>query len=185
MAAVSLRYARAFAAVAAADHLDSGVALEQMRSFAYALGESRQLWEFLDDPSAPQEQRLGVIDALAQRLGMMAQVRNFIAVIVGHRRLADLNEIIRDYAADANAQAGISEAEITSARPLDAADREVLEVQIARLAGSTPNKIRATYHEDASLLGGAIIRIGSTVYDGSIRAQLEQLRQRLVAAQVA
>jgi F-type H+-transporting ATPase subunit delta len=73
----------------------------------------------------------------------------------------------------------LSEAEIVSAHVLNEEDRSALEAQVAKLAGG---RIRATYSEDASLLGGAVVRIGSTVYDGSIRAQLERLKQRLVSA---
>jgi len=58
-------------------------------------------------------------------------------------------------------------------------DRASMELQIAKLAGA---RVRATYSEDPSLLGGAVVEIGSTVYDGSVRAQLQQLKQRLVNA---
>jgi F-type H+-transporting ATPase subunit delta len=54
-----------------------------------------------------------------------------------------------------------------------------LEAQVTRLAGA---RVRASYAEDASLLGGAIVEIGSTIYDGSVRAQLQQLKQKLVNA---
>ena len=79
----------------------------------------------------------------------------------------------------ADEHAGMSEAEITSAHALNEADRAELEAQVAKLAGG---RVRATYREDASLLGGAVIRLGSTVYDGSIKAQLQQMKQRLVNA---
>ncbi len=59
------------------------------------------------------------------------------------------------------------------------ADRAQLEAQVAKLAGA---KVRASYAEDASLMGGAVVEIGSTIYDGSVRAQLERLKQTLVNA---
>jgi F-type H+-transporting ATPase subunit delta len=62
---------------------------------------------------------------------------------------------------------------------LNTADRAELEAQVGKLAGS---RIRATYREDSSLLGGAIVKVGSTVYDGSVRGQLQQLKQKLVNA---
>ena len=76
----------------------------------------------------------------------------------------------------------VTEAEIVTARPLDDANRKLLEQQVAKLAGG--QQVRATYTQDASLLGGAVVKLGSTVYDGSVRAQLQQLKQRLVAAQI-
>ena len=75
--------------------------------------------------------------------------------------------------------AGAVEARITSSRKLNEVDRAQLEAQIAKLAGA---HVRASYTEDPSLLGGAIVEIGSTIYDGSVRAQLQQLKQRLVNA---
>jgi F-type H+-transporting ATPase subunit delta len=73
---------------------------------------------------------------------------------------------------------GISEAQIISSRPLDGQERSVLEDQVAALAG---NKVRATFREDASLIGGVIVRLGSTVYDGSVRGRLERLKSSLMA----
>ncbi|MEO6981753.1 MAG: F0F1 ATP synthase subunit delta, partial [Edaphobacter sp.] len=70
-------------------------------------------------------------------------------------------------------------AEITSAHELNAEDRAELEAQVTKLAGG---RVRTTYRQDAGLLGGAVVRIGSTVYDGSIRSQLQQLKQRLINA---
>jgi F-type H+-transporting ATPase subunit delta len=78
-----------------------------------------------------------------------------------------------------DAHAGAVEARITSSRPLNDKDRAQLEAQIAKLAGA---RVRASYAEDASLLGGAVVEIGSTVYDGSVRAQLQRLKHKLVNA---
>jgi F-type H+-transporting ATPase subunit delta len=131
------------------------------------------------NPSIVVEQKHKVLNAIASRIGMFPQVRNFIAVILDNQRLADLDEILDEYHAVADEQSGLAEAEITSAHELNAEDRANLEAQVAKLAGG---RVRATYHQDATLLGGAVVRIGSTVYDGSIRAQLHQLKQKLVNA---
>ena len=89
-------------------------------------------------------------------------------------------DMITAYASIADENSGIAEVEITTARPLDDANRRLLEQQVAKLAGEP--KIQATYREDPSLLGGAVVKLGSTVYDGSVRGQLEQMRQRLATA---
>jgi F-type H+-transporting ATPase subunit delta len=179
MSVLSLRYAHAFASVAAASHLDKAAVQQQLNDFNETLAGSRELREVLMNPSIATEQKLKVLDAIAGRIGMFPQVRNFIAVIMGHQRLAELGEILTEYHAVADEQSGLAEAEITSAHPLNDQDRAELEAQVAKLAGG---RVRATYHQDATLLGGAVVRIGSTVYDGSIRAQLQQLKQRLVNA---
>ena len=179
MSVLSLRYAHAFASVAASSRLDTAAAQQQLSDFSGTLAGSRELREVLMNPSIATEQKLKVLDAIAGRIGMFPQVRNFLAVIMGHQRLAELNEILTEYHAVADEQSNLAEAEITSARPLNEQDRAELEAEVAKLAGG---RVRATYRQDATLLGGAIVRIGSTVYDGSIRAQLEQLKQKLVNA---
>jgi F-type H+-transporting ATPase subunit delta len=179
MSVLALRYAHAFASVAASSHLDTSAAQQQLNDFSGTLAGSHELREVLMNPSIAKEQKLKVLDAIAGRIGMFAQVRNFLAVIIDHQRLAELNEILTEYHAVADERSGLREAEITSARPLNAEDRADLESQVAKLAGG---HVRATYYQDAGLLGGVVVRIGSTVYDGSIRAQLQQLKQKLINA---
>ncbi len=173
------KYANAFAQVVTWHNLDVAAAQQQMKDFAATLDASKELREILADPSVPSAQKLSVLDALAERIGMMREVRNFIAIIMDHERLSSLNEIIATYDAVADTKGGIAEAEVTTARDLNDEDRQSLEAEVAKLAGS---RVRVTYSQDPALLGGAIIRIGSTVYDGSVRAQFEQLKQSLVAA---
>ncbi len=179
MSVVSLRYAHALASVAEAQHLDAAAACQQLDDFTQTLAGSRELREVLANPSIAHEQKLKVLDAIAERMGMFRPVRNFIAVVIGHDRLAELDEMVTEFATVSDEQAGMAEAEITSAHPLNDADRAELEAQVAKLAGG---RVRATYREDRTLLGGAVVKIGSTVYDGSIKAQLSQLKQRLVNA---
>jgi F-type H+-transporting ATPase subunit delta len=176
MSVLSLRYAHAFASVATSSHLDSAAAQQQLEDFSKTHAGSRELREVLMNPSIPSDQKLRVLDAIAGRIGMFPQVRNFLAVIMEHQRLAELDEILAEYRAVADEQSHMAEAEITSAHPLNDQDRAELEAQVAKLAGG---RVRATFHQDATLLGGAVVRIGWRVYDGSIRAQMRQLTQRL------
>ncbi len=173
------KYAHAFASVAASAHLDVAAAQRQMQDFAASLDGSKELREVMSDPSIPAEQKLAVLDAMAEKIGMMREVRNFFAVIIDHQRLGDVREILKCYAEVADSGQGVAEAEVVTARTLNEDDRRVLEEQVARLAGS---RVRVAYIEDATLLGGAVVKIGSKVYDGSLRTQLEQMKQSLVTA---
>lgn len=179
MADFAIRYARAFAEVAAAAGLYADTAKAQMMDFADALAISAELRELLLNPSVEVQQKVRVLDALAARLGLSVQVRNFLAVVLEHHRMDSLTRIVAAYAELADVQSGAAEASITSARPLNEQDRAQLEAQIAALTGS---KVRARYVEDPTLLGGVVVQVGSTVYDGSLRAQLQQLKQTLVNA---
>ncbi len=180
MAVVDLRYARALSQVVDEQKLDAIAMQAQLADFAALLAESHDLREVLENPSIPEQQKLNLLDAIAGRLGMSKPVRNLLAVMTHNNRLHELNEIAAAYHERADEQSHIAEAEITTARPLDEANRKLLEQQVAQLSGG--QQVRATYHEDASLLGGAVVRIGTTVYDGSVRAQLQALKQRLIAA---
>ena len=182
MSALSLRYARAFSQVVVADGMDSDAAQRQLGDFAATLAESRTLREVMGDPSIPSDSKLQVLDGLAAKLGLSRQVRNFVAVIIDHGRLAEFHDILTEYSTLADEQSGITEVEILSAHPLGEGERSELETQAAKLAGS---RVRTTYAEDPALLGGAIVKIGSTVYDGSLRGQLDQMKQTLVSAPTA
>ena len=179
-AALSLRYAHAFADVAESGHLDPRAAESQLRDFAETVAGSHDLREVFDAPSIEQGSKLKVLDAIAARASAStAQVRNFLAVIIEHGRLTELPEIITEFRDIADKDSGAVEAKITTARPLADADRKLLEAEVTRMAGAS---VRATYVQDPALLGGAVVEIGSTIYDGSVRAQLEQLKQRMVNA---
>jgi F-type H+-transporting ATPase subunit delta len=179
MAVFAPRYATAFAQVVAAKNLDVAAAQQQLADFAATLHGSPDLHEVLLNPSIPEDQKLRLLDAIAGRIGMFREVRNFVAVIMDHHRLGSLDEIVAEYALVADEGSGIAEADITSAHPLNEEDRATLEAQVAKLAGG---RVRASYHEDSTLLGGAVVKIGSTVYDGSVKAQLQQLKERLITA---
>ena len=180
MAVVDLRYARALDEVVVEQKLSRDAVAAQLNDFQETFAGSPALREILENPSVPEEQKLRVLDAMASRMGMDRTVRNFVAVAMSHSRLHEMPEIVEAYLERADTDGGIAEAEVTSARPLDGEGKRSLEASIASLTGGT--SVRATYREDPALLGGAVIRVGSTVYDGSVRGQLEQIRQRMMSA---
>lgn len=180
-ASFALKYARAFEQVAQSQRLDRAQALQQLNDFAATLSGSQELHEFFSNPAIPQEQKLKVLDAVFAKSGFSGgAVRNFMAVLIANGRIDGLHEIITEYVALADEASNIHEAEITSARVLTDADKQVLAAEAAKLAGS---QVRVEWKQDPSLLGGAVVRIGSTVYDGSVRGQLGQIERHLAGAQ--
>ena len=121
---------------------------------------------------------MGVLDTINTRMGCIPLVRNFLAVLINHNRLEAFDEILAEYRREMHARLGISEAQVTTARKLDDAERRELEEQVAKLAG---RQVSAKFDEDSSILGGAVVRIGSTVYDGSVRGSLSKLTAQLIA----
>ena len=176
MATFTLRYARAFQQVAVAQNLDVDSVRSQLFDFGGTFDDSRELREFLLNPSLPQADKLKVLDAIGSRIGLDKTVRNFIAVLMDHDRLHFLREIVEEYSALADEANGIREVEIVSAKPLTDDERNLLQGKAGELAGA---RVRVQWSEDATLLGGAVIRLGSRVYDGSVRGQLQQMKQHL------
>jgi F-type H+-transporting ATPase subunit delta len=117
-----------------------------------------------------------LLDVIAERDGVSLQVRNLVAVLIDHRRIHFLDPIIRQLEKELDARLGFAEAEITSSRELGAAEKREFEAQVGKLTGK---KVRARYGQDASLLGGAVVRLGSTIYDGSVKGQLERIKEAI------
>lgn len=178
MADVLSRYARAFVDVIYAQKLDAQSVLSQLRSMVDLLNASADLRHVWENPAIPAEQKRNLLDAIAARENFARQVRNFLAVLIDHRRIAALPEISRQIELEMDRRLGLAEAEISSARELTESERADLESQITRLTGK---KVRAHYTLDRQLLGGAVVRLGSTVYDGSVRGQLLRMKEALSA----
>jgi F-type H+-transporting ATPase subunit delta len=176
MASVASTYARAFADVVLSSHLDADRSIAELRTIASLLAQSVELRRVWENPAIPADQKRGVLDAIAKRDGISIQVRNLIAVVIDHRRIHFLAPIIRQLEKELDARLGFAEAEITSARALGDAEKREFETQIGKLTGK---KVRARYAQDASLLGGAVVRVGSTIYDGSVNGQLERIKEAI------
>jgi F-type H+-transporting ATPase subunit delta len=173
MASVINTYARAFADVVFSSHLDAAKTLKEAQDLAELVASSKQLRDVWATPSIPAEQKRAVLDAIVQREGISRQVRNFVAVLMDHRRISFLAAIVKQFELELDARMGFAEAQITSARELGETERSALEGQVQVMVGK---KVRARYSQDASLLGGVVVRIGSTIYDGSVDGQLERIR---------
>ncbi len=176
MATVTNTYARAFADVVMSMRLDAAVTLAEAQQMAAMARENDNLREVWDAPSISAEKKRAVLDSIVKRAGISRSVRNFVAVLIDHRRTRFLSEIVAQFEQELNQRLGFAEAEITTSRELSTAERTSIEADLAKL---TSKKVRARYTKDAAILGGAIARVGSTVYDGSVKGQLERIRTAL------
>lgn len=176
MASVASVYARAFADVILGDHLDADRSIAELRTIAALLAESSDLRRVWENPAIPADQKRNVLDVIAQRDGLSRQARNLIAVLIDNRRMHFFQPIIDQLEKELDARLGFAEAQITSVRELGDQEKRGFETQVQKLTGK---KVRARYGHDASLLGGAVVRIGSTIYDGSVKGQLERLKEAI------
>jgi F-type H+-transporting ATPase subunit delta len=176
MASVASTYARSFADVVLSAHLNADRSIAELRTIARLLAESSELRRVWENPAVPAEQKRRVLDVVADRDGISKQVRNLVAVLIDHRRVHFLEPIVAQLEKELDARLGFAEAQITSARALGDAEKREFEAQVEKLTGK---KVRARYGQDASLLGGAVVRVGSTIYDGSVKGQLERIKEAI------
>jgi F-type H+-transporting ATPase subunit delta len=179
MAAIASRYSRALVEVVLEQKINPDIARQQLNTIVNAVHESTELRRVWESPAISAEQKRAVLDAIVGQTGVAKPIRNFVAILIDHRRIAMLDDVARQFDSELNAQLGLAEAEISSARPLSADGKHQLESQLERLTGK---KVRAHYSSDPELLGGIVVRVGSTIYDGSVRGQLEKMKQELSTA---
>jgi F-type H+-transporting ATPase subunit delta len=175
LTAVAQRYAAALADVALEQKSTEAVKRD-LDAFVKIFSSATDLRNALESPAVDREAKQKVVEELSTKMGLDPAVRNFIRLIVDRRRTEMLAEIELAFHGELNARLGIAEAEVTSARELSAAEKKELAAALERRTGK---KIEARFREDKTLLGGAVVRVGSTIYDGSVREQLNRLREQL------
>lgn len=176
MASIASTYARAFADVVFSMRLDAIRAITGLQRITTLFNQSVELRRVWENPAVPADQKRNLLDAIVQREGLEKPVRNLVAVLIDHRRLPFLPRIVEQFEKELDSRLGFAEAQISSARELGDAEKRALEAQIQKTTGK---KVRASYGLDSSLLGGAVVRVGSTIYDGSVKGQLERIREQI------
>ena len=173
--AVARRYAAAMADVALEKNNAQRVKAD-FTSFVDAFYSAADLRNFLESPAISIDVKQKAVQSILERMQIDRSVSNFVHLVVKHGRTESLREVERALGDELNARMGIALAEVTSARALSESERRELT---AALEQRTGKKIEARFSEDQSLLGGAVVRVGSTVHDGSVRERLSRLREQL------
>ena len=178
MAAFVARYARAFADVVAQEKLDIAALDRQLNDFLATFEASPELRALFSNPAVAATQKVAFLDKLNAKLGLQKQLRNLIAVLINNDRIGEVREVVEAYRAELQERQGIRQVEIVTARELNEKDRAGMVAGVGKLAGA---RVEASFKLDKSILGGTVVRIGSTVYDGSVRGRLDRLKVALVA----
>jgi F-type H+-transporting ATPase subunit delta len=178
--AVASRYAGALVDVVTspATRMDPADAVAQLRSFAAALNTSLDLRLVLSSPAVSPARKRAVVRRIADQLGLAPVIRNFLLVLSDHRRGASVDDIIDQFDVMLDARLGLARVQVQSARDIDQGQKARLTTGLARLTGK---QVRMQFSVDPALIGGLVARIGSTVYDGSVRGQLDSLGRKLGA----
>lgn len=177
MKSASLQYANALADIA----LQQGAAeatTQQLVGFGALYAESAELRNFLSSPAVSREAKHRVIEKLLARSGGSKIVRNFLFVVADNQRTHVLPEIISTFQDVLRQRQGIAEAQISSAVELSPEQKREMASTLERITG---RRVEASFSQDPKLLGGAVVRVGDTIYDGSLRHKLNDLRTRLAS----
>ena len=177
-AAFAARYARAFADVVASTRLDAAALDRQFHDFLATWDGSAELREVFLNPAVPAAQKVAVLDKMNAKMGLQRELRNLIAVLINHDRIGGVHEVVTAWRTEMQERLGIRQAEIVTARDLNEGERAELVAGVIKLAGS---RIEPTFKQDPAIIGGTVVRIGSTVWDGSVRGRLERLKEALIA----
>ena len=173
------RYAAALADVVVARN-EAREVQEELTAWEQMMQSNSELVEVFRNPTIPYEQKRRVVTTLIERTRVRPTTANFIQLLLQNHRLADLPDINRSIAQELDRRSDIVSAHVTTARPVPEATQETLR---ARLAGLTQSNVRLQFAVDENMIGGIVTRIGSTVYDGSVRSQLDHIKERMTGEQ--
>jgi F-type H+-transporting ATPase subunit delta len=150
---------------------------EELAAWDELMRSNAQLLEIFRHPTISYEQKRGVLEELIRRTRPRPTTANFLKVLLQNHRLAELSEVVTQFAQELDRRSNVVAAQVTTARPLTPDAQESLRAKLGQMTGST---VRLRFEVDEGLIGGVVTRIGSTLYDGSVRGQLDQIKQRMV-----
>lgn len=174
-AKLSRRYAKALFDLGQQDgaYLKYGKELGELVSLYKASPDFRHV---MSSPIFTADVRKKILEAVLNKGGFSSMVRNFLKLLLDKNRINSLESINDCYSRLTDEASNISHAEIITAKPLK---KETLNRVVRTFEGITSKSIRAEVKEDPAIIGGIIVKIGDTFWDGSIRAQMEGLRESL------
>lgn len=155
---------------------DPQQALDQLRSLQATLDESADLRAVFASPAIAISNKHDLAAKIGERLGFSTAILNFVYVLLDHNRLPVLSDVVETFAAWLDDRNGLARIEVTSAAALDDAKRSEIVDRFSTLLGK---RIEAQYSTDDQLLGGVVVRVGGTLYDGSMASQLRGLSRSM------
>ena len=170
------RYAKALFDVALAEKADLAKINQDLTAIAELVETNKDLALAASRAGVPDAARKALIEQVADRLGVAPQVKKLLVMLVEKRALVMAKDLAESYQERLLAHQNIVRAQVTSASPLSPEKTKALEESLSKVTGK---KIELSVSVDPELLGGVVARIGSTVYDGSVKTQLQRMRQEI------
>ena len=172
---VARRYAAALADVLLAGGSPREVQ-DELIAWESMIQSTELLQQVFSNPTVAYEKKGGLLEELIKRTKIQRPTANFLRLLLKNQRLTDLGEINKRLASVLDERSGVVAAHVTTARPVSETIKKSLTGRLETMTGSD---VRLSYSIDETLIGGMVTRVGSTVYDGSIRNQLRQLELKL------
>jgi len=172
---VARRYARALFEIGAQEGAGRRI-LAEGEAVARFLAGAPSLREVLGAAHVNRRDKHAVLDAAVERLGLLAVTRNFLRLLVDKGRVALLPRILEELRRLIEEAEGIQRVEVVVPMPLSATQRDLLRTTLERQTGK---RIELEERVDPAVLGGVVVKVGSTVYDGSLSTQIRRLRENL------
>jgi F-type H+-transporting ATPase subunit delta len=172
---VARRYASALADAVLTDGQHRAIQ-DELIAWEAMIKSSETLQEVLSNPTIAYEQKRAVLEDLITRTKVKGTTANFLRILLRNQRLTDLAEINKRFAHVLDERSGVVAAHVTTARPVSQNLKEDLSKRLRTMTGKD---VRLTFGTDEDLLGGMVTRVGSIVYDGSIRNHLRRLESKL------
>lgn len=173
---IARRYAVALADVVTKNN-ETGVVKNELEQFSALMTENAQLLEVFRNPAVPFDNKKNLLDALIARTRPTKTTANFLRVLQRNHRLADLPAVNNRFNAVLEDRAGLVTAEVTTAQPLAQAQQTALQTRLQQMTGK---RVNLNFKIDPTIIGGVVTRIGSTVYDGSVKNQLQRLKEQMI-----
>ena len=178
--AVSFRYARALVDVATSSAGPSAgdprVLTSQLRDFSQLMEQNAELPILFTTPAIPLKKKLAVLSEITSKMGLQAMAQNFLSAVLQHERFSGLDEMVEAFELLLNERLGIVVAHVTSARALGETEKQELAKALQERTGK---QVQMSFSLDPALIGGVSAQVGSTIYDGSVRGQIDRLRAEL------
>ncbi|MGZ8842223.1 MAG: ATP synthase F1 subunit delta [Pyrinomonadaceae bacterium] len=172
---VARRYASALADVVL-QRDEAREVQQELVTWGEMIRSNANLREVLANPTIGLDQKRRVLNKLIEIARPRPTTVNFLKVLLQNHRLTELDEINRKFAAVLDDRGGVVAARVTTARPVAAETQRTLQTKLHDLTGKS---VRIEFDTDPEMIGGLVTRIGSTIYDGSVRNQLEQIKEKM------
>ena len=169
------RYAQALVEIGEEQNALDGYGRD-LTALTELVADSKDFREVLINPVFPKEDKKKIANSILEKLGTDRMVINFINLLIDRKRIDQLEGIEKAYHQRVDEIRGITRGEVASASPLDDAELDRIKQALSDISGKD---VRLSARVDPSLIGGLVAKVGDKVFDGSIRSQLNELKESL------